>query len=262
LRMVKAKNIKQMKEVFMHSAVHGLEEGRYTEKVNNRCGRRCFKVLPALLLACLLPWRSDAQVLDIVQIVSDAIKKVIVAADLEIERIQTETIDAQNVEKAAQSDMEQSELSGIASWVEQQRQLFAEYYQELLQVKNAIAAYEEVKEMIEKQARIIAGYQQVYAALSQDKHFSLDEVSHAYAVLSGIANQSAQNSKRLTLVVTSLLTQMGDAARLRLIDETGVGIDRNYSDLAQFSQQNYLLSIQRARDASDIAATRALYGLQ
>jgi hypothetical protein len=244
------------------SAVDCVEEGRYTEKVKNRQGRRCFKVWPALLLTCLMPGRSDAQVLDIINIINTAVKKVIVAADLEIEQMQTETIDAQNVEKSAQSDMEQSELSGIASWVEQQRELFAEYYQELRQVKNAIATYEEVKEMIDKQARIIAGYQQVYAALSQDKHFSVQEIGHAYAVLTGIASQSAQNIKQLTLVITSLLTQMGDAARLRLIDETGSDIDRNYADLARFSQQNFLLSMQRARDANDIAETRALYGIQ
>jgi hypothetical protein len=81
-------------------------------------------------------------------------------------------------------------------------------------------------------------------------------------VLAGIASQSAQNIKRLTLVVTSLVTQMSDAGRLRLIDETGSDIDRNYSDLVQFSQQNMLLSLQRAKDANDIAVTRALYGLQ
>jgi hypothetical protein len=49
---------------------------------------------------------------------------------------------------------------------------------------------------------------------------------------------------------------------LQLIDETGSEIDRNYMDLAQFSQQNFLLSLQRAKDANDIAATRALYGIQ
>ncbi|HEV9036268.1 MAG TPA: conjugal transfer protein TraI [Puia sp.] len=209
-----------------------------------------------------MPSRSDAQVLDIINIINAAVKKVIVATDLEIERLQTETIDAQNAGKALENDMEQSELSGIASWVQQQRDLFSEYYQELKQVKNVIFSYEEVKEMIDKQVKIIAGYQQVYSALRQDKHFSLDEVSHALAVLAGIASQSAQNIQRLTLVVTSLLTQISDAGRLRLIDETGSDIDRNYSDLVEFSQQSFLLSLQRARDADDIAVTRALYGIQ
>ena len=249
-----------IRKELLGGTVRRVVKGRYTEKAN-RWGRGVFMVFPALLLACLIPVRSNAQVLDIISIVNDAIKKVIVATDLEVERMQTETIGAQNVEKAQENAMEQSELSGIASWVEQQRELFAGYYQELREVKNAIASYEEVKEMIDKQAKIIAGYQQVYAALRQDQHFSVDEVSHAYAVLTGIVGQSVQNIKRLTLVVTSLLTQMGDAARLRLIDETGSDIDRNYSDLALFSQQNFLLSLQRAKDANDIAVTKALYGI-
>lgn len=242
-------------------AVQSGTKGRYTEKAN-RWGRGVLMVFSALLLACLIPGRSDAQVLDIIGIINAAVKKVIVATDLEVERMQTETIDAQNTEKAGEIDMEQSELTGIASWVEHQRALFAAYYQELREVKNVIASYEEVKAMIDKEAKIISGYQQVYSALRQDKHFSIDELSHAYAVLSGIASQSAQNTKRLTLVVISLVTQMGDAARLRLIDETGSDIDKNYSDLVQFTQQNRLLSLQRARDANDIKVTKALYGIQ
>lgn len=245
----------------MSIKVHWLTKGGYTEKAN-RWGRRCLKVWLTLLLACLMPRRSDAQILDIISIINAAVKKVIVATDLEVERMQSETIDAQNTEKSAENDMEQSELSGIAGWVEQQRELFAEYYQELREVKNVIATYEEVKEMIEKQEKIIVGYQQVYSVLQQDKHFSAAEIRHAYSVLSGIAAASAQNISRLTVVVTSLLTQMGDAARLRLIDETGGDIDRNYRDLVQFGQQNFLLSLQRAKDANDIAATRALYGIQ
>jgi hypothetical protein len=225
-------------------------------------GCRRWVVGPVLLLTCLMPGRTDAQVLDIISIINAAVKKVIVATDLEVERMQSETIDAQNTEKSAENDMEQSQLSGIAGWVEQQRELFSEYYQELREVKNVIATYEEVKAMIEKQAQIIAGYQQVYSVLQQDKRFSAAELSHSLSVLSGIATQSAQNISRLTVVVTSLLTQMGDAARLKLIDETGNDIDRNYMDLAQFSQQNFLLSLQRAKDANDIAATRALYGIQ
>ena len=251
-----------MKSEIIDSWARSLDEGRHSEKAINRWGRRCLKVWPALLLACLIPGRSGAQVLDVIDIINSAIKRVIVAADLKVERMQTETIDAQTAEKAAENDMEQSELTGIASWVEQQRELFAGYYQELREVKSVLATYEEVREMINKQAKIIAGYQQVYSALRQDRHFSVDEMGHAYAVLAGIAAQSAQNIKRLKLVVTSLLTQMGDAARLRLIDETGSDIDRNYTDLAQFSQQNFLLSLQRARDANDIAVTRALYGIQ
>jgi hypothetical protein len=54
---------------------------------------------------------------------------------------------------------------------------------------------------------------------------------------------------------------MNDAGRLRIIDETGGDIDRNYRDLAQFSQQGYLLSLQRSQGENDILATKALYGI-
>ncbi len=250
-----------MAKIVFHSVVQRGDKGRYAAR-DNRKGRRWVAVGAAFLLACLVPGRSDAQVLDIIGIINAAVKKVIVAADLEVERMQTETIGLQTEEKGAENDMQQSELSGIAGWVQEQRDLFAGYYQELKEVKKAIADYEEVKQMIDKEAKIVAGYQQAYAVLRQDKHFSADEISHMYSVLSGIASQSVENLSRLTMVVTALLTSMDDAARLRIIDETGSDIDRNYRDLSEFSQQNFLLSMQRAKDANDIAVTRALYGLQ
>jgi hypothetical protein len=218
--------------------------------------------LAALLLACLVmgaPARAQIPILDIIQA---GIKKVIVATDLEIERMQTETIEAQNTEKAAENDMAQSELTDITGWVQQQRDLFAEFYQELWTVKTALATYEEVRDMIAKQARIVAGYRQVYAMLSNDPHFSATELSGMDKVLSGIASQSGQNIEHLTSVVTSLVTEMGDGPRLAIIDETGKDIDKNYADLARFSQGAFLLSAQRAQSAGDLASTRALYGIQ
>ena len=158
--------------------------------------------------------------------------------------------------------MQASELSGIAGWVQQQRDLFAAYYEELREVKNVLSAFEAVKTMIDQEARVIAGYRQASSNLSADKHFSTSEVETMSGVLAGIAQKSADNLARLNIVVTSLLTQMDDGARLRLIDETGSAIDKNYRDMADFSQQAYLLSAQRAKDAGDLATVKALYGIQ
>jgi len=224
-------------------------------------GRRRW-MIPALLLACQVPLGVHAQVTDIAQIIEDAIKKVIVAADLEVERLQNQTIELQNAERSLENSMDLSELNGITSWVQQQKDLFSEYYQELWAVKNALATYEQVKSMIEKQVQIVAGFKQAYSILGQDKHFTPAELSHMYAVLSGIMNQSVQNISRLTSVITALLTQMNDAGRLRIIDETGADIDKNYRDLAQFSQQSYLLSMQRAQGENDVLSTEALYGIE
>jgi hypothetical protein len=233
--------------------------GRQPDRVN-RQGRRW--MFPAFLLACLAPVGVHAQVLDIISIINTAVKKVIVAADLEVERLQTQTIGLQNAEKGLENEMDESELSDITSWVQQQKDLFAEYYQELWQVKNALATYEQVEAMITRQAAIVAGAGQAWSVLGQDKHFSAAEVSHMSAVLSGIVSQSQQNLKSLVMVVTALVTQMSDAGRLRIINETGGSIDRNYHDLTQFSQESFLLSMQRAQDENDVAATKALYGVQ
>jgi hypothetical protein len=214
------------------------------------------------LLACLKPAGAHAQITEIAQIIQAAIKKVIVAADLVVENLQTETIELQDAERSLENSMDLSELNGITSWVQDQKSLFAEYYQELWDIKNALATYEQVKAMIEKQEQIVAGYKQVHSIVGQDKHFTSAEVSQMYAVLTGIVNQSTQNITRLTTVITALLTQMNDAGRLRIIDETGRDIDKNYRDLSQFSQQTYLLSLQRAKDENDVETTEAMYGIE
>jgi hypothetical protein len=116
--------------------------------------------------------------------------------------------------------------------------------------------------MIDKQERIVSGYRQVYTILSNDPHFSAAELSAMYKVLSGIVSQSAQNIGRLTTVITSLVTEMGDGPRLEIIDGTGKDINKNYADLARFSQGAFLLSAQRSQSAGDLASTKALYGIQ
>ena len=83
--------------------------------------KRSWILLFGLVLSCLVPIGSHAQVLDIISIINSAVKKVIVAADLEVQQLQTETIGLQNTEKGLENNMDQSELSDITGWVQQQR---------------------------------------------------------------------------------------------------------------------------------------------
>jgi hypothetical protein len=80
-------------------------------------------------------------------------------------------------------------------------------------------------------------------------------------MLTSILNQTAANFSQLQLVVNAFVTQMPDAGRLQIIDETAGQVDRNYAAMQAFYQQNLLLSLERARDQNDIAATKTLYGL-
>jgi hypothetical protein len=212
-----------------------------------------------LLLTLGSGLRAQIPILDLI---NAAAKKVVVAIDLQVQRMQNETIVLQNAQQDLENSMEQTKLTDITGWVRRQQELYAGYYTELWQIKNAISAYERVKDMIAKEARIAGQFKQVSAMIRQDPHFTPEEVRSMMGILTGILNESAANINQIYLVINAFVSQMGDADRLRIIDEAGSRIDRNYSDLQQFYQRNMLLSLERARDGNDIAATRMLYGIR
>jgi DNA repair ATPase RecN len=222
--------------------------------------KKTLLIMMLATLGLLIPaGRADAQIIDAIE---DAIKAALMAVDLGIQKVQTETVNLQNAQKAVENAMQQTQLGDITSWVQQQKDLFSKYYQELLQVKNALATYDKVVSMIDKQAQLVKDYQTAYAAMQKDSHFSAKEISYIGSVYSGILNQSVENLKQLDMVITALVTQMSDGSRLRIIDGAGSRIDQNYSDLHQFTQQNILLSMQRATNANDLQEVELLYGLQ
>jgi hypothetical protein len=80
-------------------------------------------------------------------------------------------------------------------------------------------------------------------------------------ILTRILNEAIANA-RIGLVIESMTTRMSDGDRLRMVDEAGAKIDKNFTDLQTFYQRALLLSMNRARDLNDLAATKALWGLQ
>ena len=70
-----------------------------------------------------------------------AIKKVIKAVDLQIQRLQNKTIWLQNAQKTLENKMAKLKLEEISDWVEKQRKLYDDYFQELWKVKSALTYY-------------------------------------------------------------------------------------------------------------------------
>ncbi|HMI59455.1 MAG TPA: TraG family conjugative transposon ATPase, partial [Puia sp.] len=198
----------------------------------------------------------------IIELIEAAVKEALVTADLKIQRLQTQTLLLQNAQKAIENNMQEGLLDDITSWVQQQENLYSEYYQELWQVKSALSEYSKVRYLVSRQAQLVKEYQQSWTLVREDPHFSAAEISHIANVYTGILNESVRNIGQLTLAVKAFATQMDDAGRLRLINETGSRIDRNYSDLRRYNQENTLLSLQRAKDQQDLKTIRTLYGIQ
>ena len=221
--------------------------------------RFCIGLVVCVAFTVLPAAKADAQIIDIIEAV---IKDAIMAVDLGVQKVQTQTIYLQDAQKAVENAMQQLQLTDITNWVQQQKDLYSEYYQELWEIKSALATYDKIVSMIDKQVQLVKDYQQAYAAMRQDTHFSAQEINYIGRVYSGILSQSVENLNQLYLVINALVTQMDDGDRLHIIDGAGARIDQNYNDLHRFTQQNILLSMQRAKDQSDLDEVRQLYGIQ
>lgn len=199
-------------------------------------------------------YRAEAQF-------GDILKRIIMAIDLRIQRRQTQTIVLQDAQKQLENLMQQTRLGEIADWVQQLKDLYEGYYQELWQVKQALQYYSAIRTMIDKEGRLVKMYQQAYGAMIRDGHFSVDELEQIRAVCEGILRQSVSVIDQLHLLIDAFVTQMDDGDRLSMINDLYASIDRNYRQLQGFSQDMILLSMRRAKDDADLNMIKQLYGI-
>ena len=223
------------------------------------------RIFFALGLAVILVSQPRAEVnaaIPIAMIIKEAVKKVIKAVDLMVQRLQNKTIWLQNAQKVLENKLNELKLTEIAEWTEKHRQLYKEYYDDLWKVRNTIASYQRVKQILERQVRLVDEYKRVWSIIKQDDHFTKDELEYMYRIYTGIMNESVRNLDQILVVVNSFKTQMSDAKRLEIINKCGEEIDRNYYDLKEFNNQNIQLSINRAKDAHEIETVKQLYDLK
>jgi hypothetical protein len=207
------------------------------------------------------PVTANAQGPEILKIIQEGVKKVIRAVDLRIQRLQNETIWLQNAQKAIENTLSKLRLDEISDWVERQRQIYADYFDELHRVRSIITYYRKIKSITDKQVKIVAQYKKAYMLFKQDSHFSTSEIEFMGRVYTGIFDESLKNLDQLFLVINSFATTMTDAERLEIIDKVSDNIDRNYHDLQVFNNENKLVSLQRSKSAQEVQAVKALYGI-
>lgn len=222
------------------------------------------------LLTCMLclflistPARpaESAAALPILEIVKAVTKKVIKAIDLGIQRLQNKTIWLQNAQKQVENTLSKLKLDEISNWTKKQRDLYKNYYEELQKVKSIITYYQRIKEISQKQTRLIQEYERAWNLFKQDSHFNASELDYMEKVYSGILEDSMKNIDQIFLILESFTTQMSDFKRLNIINAAADQIDGNYDDLTLFNQQNILLSLQRAKTTNDVNKVKQFYGI-
>ncbi|MFM9910312.1 MAG: conjugal transfer protein TraI [Chitinophagaceae bacterium] len=224
------------------------------------------KKLLAVCVMCLcmmiMPVQKATAQIPIYDIIKKAIKKVIIAVDLKVQRLQNKTIGLQNAQKSLENKMSQLKLDEIKDWVEKQRKLYTDYFQELWKVKSALTYYKRVKDIIERQTQMVREYKAAWALFRQDKNFTADEIDYMQNIYSGMFDESLKSLDQLFLVINAFATQMTDGKRLEIINTVSDNLEQQVTDLREFNTQNRMLSIQRANKLGEIEYVRRLYGIK
>lgn len=205
--------------------------------------KKLLVMLGIVVIGTITPVQKAGAQTPILEIIKAGVKKAIKAVDLKIQRLQNKTIWLQNAQKVLENTMSELKLDEISGWAEKQRTLYKDYYEGLYKVKAIIAYYQRIKDISEKQARLMEEYQWAWSLFKQDKHFTADELNFMAGVYSGILDQSSKNMDQVFLVINSFTTQMGDAKRLEIINTASDQVDANYYDLVKFNRQAILLSL-------------------
>lgn len=157
--------------------------------------------------------------------------------------------------------MSKLKLTEIGDWVEKQRKLYDDYFQELWKVKAALAHYTRVKDIIERQVMMVNEYRSAWTLFRQDKNFTQEELEYVYTIYTGMFEESLKSIDQLFLVINAFATQMSDAKRLEIINAVADNLEQNIMDLKEFNNQNKMLSLQRATEKGEIETVKKLYGL-
>lgn len=224
--------------------------------------KKVLAIAGIILLISIAPVQQTQAQIPILDIIKAAVKKVIKAVDLKIQRLQNKTIWLQNAQKTLENQMSKLKLKEIGDWANKQKELYAKYFDELSKVKNAISTYLAVKDIISKQSQLVKEYSRAFNLSKQDKNFTQQEIDYMQQVYGGILNESLKSIEQVQMVITAFATQMTDAKRLVIINSASDNIEQNLTDLRQFNQQNIRISLQRSKERNDIDVVKKLYGIE
>ncbi len=194
-------------------------------------------------------------------IITEIVKKVILAIDQRIQRLQNKTIGLQNAQKFIENALSKLKLEEISEWTEKQRSQYQEFFDGLWKVKSAINTYKKVREIMERQIGLVKEYQRAFSLFRNDSRFTAEEIDYMFRVYSGIIDESLKSIEQVLLVVNSFKTQMADGQRLQIINDAATAMEKVNRDLREFNNQNMLMSFQRARDQQEVEALKRWYGL-
>ncbi|MDT3402320.1 conjugal transfer protein TraI [Mucilaginibacter terrae] len=223
--------------------------------------KRWIMIVFASLMLLFAGKQTEAQVPG-AGLVTGLIKRVIVAMDLKVKQMQNKVIGLQNKQKELENKLSLGKLNEITGWLDEEKELYRSYYDELARVKSILSDYKMVRRTISLQVQLIGEYKRAWALFSQDRHFQPAELHYMGNIYNGILRESVKNLDELVLAITNAQTSMNDGERLRLISHVAGALQTNLDHLRQFNGQNAALSYNRSRNSAERQQVQRLYGLR
>ena len=77
-----------------------------------------------MLFVVIISYQNASAQIPILEIIKAGVKKVIMAVDLQVQRMQNKTIWLQNAQKEMENILSETKLDEISDWVQQQKDLY------------------------------------------------------------------------------------------------------------------------------------------
>jgi hypothetical protein len=197
-----------------------------------------------LIIGCV---SLRAQSIDPISLV---IAKVIKAIDLQVQKLQNQTIWLQQAQQVAEHELSKFKLLEIADWQNQQKELYANYFQELNAVKTVVKSLPQVKQILNMQSQIVTEYNRFAKDIKRQPSF--DEL----LLLSRDIVQSLQQ------VISGGVLSMKDADRAMFLCTLRDAMSECLDSIKALNKQQVRLTASKARMQADMRFLKTLNGQQ
>ena len=200
------------------------------------------KVIVCLIM-CGVSFCADAQSIDPVSLI---IAKVIRAIDLQVQKLQNQTIWLQQAQQVAEHELSKLKLSEIADWQQKQQQLYAGYFKELQTVRTAVKTLPQVKQILSLQSEVMATYNRL----------AKDGVSRPG--LDALLGLSKDVLSSLQVVINGNGLVMKDADRVKMISSLRNAMQDCLDNMKELDKQTNRLAASKQQLQKDMKSLQRL----
>lgn len=198
-------------------------------------------------LACVLSINAHAQSIDPVSLI---IAKVIKAIDLQVQKLQNQTIWLQQAQQLAEHELSKSKLAEITDWQNKQQAIYADYFKELSTVKSVVKSLPQVKQILNMQSEIATEY----------NRFAKDVIAQPQYDEFLLLSKDILSSLQQLLTASQL--KMKDADRVLSLCTLRDAMSECLNGMKSLNKQHIRLTANKVRMQADLDFLQKLNGKQ